>query len=384
MPQLPPSTTTNQQILALLAEGTGGFTIFNTNDLLGGLQKISREQNEFYLLGYVPPESSEGSCHTLKVKMNKGGLKVRARSGYCNSRPANVLEGTPTEKQLELRAQDTQSGSVRATYQAPYFYTGPNVARVNLSMDIPSETFKFDKDKGKYHASLNVLGIAYNADGSVGARFSDQVKLDLEKDDWKDFLKNPYHYENQFNAAPGKYKMTVVLGTGSDTFGKMEWPLQIDNYDGKNFSLGGIVISNDSAKLDDIATSADLDATLLEDRTPLVVKGMQINPVAVNRFKKSDHVVMYSEIYEPLLTTENPPRVVFGYKVFDRNTNKEVSFTGTVPADEFIQKGSPVVPVGLLVKVKDLGPGAYRLLLMAKDGLGRDAPNRSIDFDVSD
>src|SRR5262249_12459325 len=70
VPQFPSSTTTNQQVLAALAEGTGGFTIFNTNDLFGGLQRIASEQNEFYLLGYVPTESAEGSCHTLKVKMN--------------------------------------------------------------------------------------------------------------------------------------------------------------------------------------------------------------------------------------------------------------------------------------------------------------------------
>src|SRR6266566_1607564 len=60
VPPFPPSASTNQQILAALAEGTGGFTIFNTNDLLGGLERIGREQNEFYILGYVPGDSPEG------------------------------------------------------------------------------------------------------------------------------------------------------------------------------------------------------------------------------------------------------------------------------------------------------------------------------------
>src|SRR5713226_2446893 len=39
VPPFPPSASTNQQILAALAEGTGGFTIFNTNDLLSGLER---------------------------------------------------------------------------------------------------------------------------------------------------------------------------------------------------------------------------------------------------------------------------------------------------------------------------------------------------------
>src|SRR5207245_9045016 len=98
-------------------------------------------------------------------------------------------------------------------------------------------TCQFNKEKGEYRANLNVLGIAYRADGTVGARFSDTVNLDLEKDEWKEFTKLPYRYENQFDAASGAYKLTIVLSAGGDAFGKFESPLTIDAYDGKHLSL---------------------------------------------------------------------------------------------------------------------------------------------------
>ncbi len=384
IPQLPPSTTTNQQVLAALAEGTGGFTIFNTNDLLGGLERIGKEQNEFYILGYVPQDSPEGSCHTLKVKMNRGGLNVRARSGYCNARVENPLDGKPVEKQLELHATGGQAGSIHGALEAPYFYSGPNTARVNLAMEIPADSLKFDKEKGKYHANVNVLGIAYRPDGTIGARFNDTVNLDLEKDEWKEFTKNPYRYQNQFDAAPGTYKLTVVLSAGNgDTFGKFESPLQIDAYDGKQFTLGGVALTNAATRLSDIPTG--LDSVLLEDRTPLVVQGMQIVPSATNRFKKSDNVVMYTEIYEPLLASaEKQPRVGFAYRIKERATDKEVFFTGVAPADNFIQKGNPVIPAGMLVKVKDLPAGSYRMVVQAVDDANNHAPNRTVDFDLID
>jgi VWFA-related protein len=381
VPPFPPSVATNQQILAALAEGTGGFTIFNTNDLLGGLERIGREQSEFYILGYSPKDTPEGSCHTLKVKLNRGGTNVRSRSGYCNVHTANALEGKPVEKQLESRATGTQGGSIKGAMQAPYFYTSANVARVNLAMEIPPDAVHFDKDKGKYHANLNVLGIAYRPDGSVGARFSDTVNLDLEKDDWKEFTKIPYRYENQFDAAPGTYRLTVVLNAGGgDAFGKFESPLQIDAYDGKNFSLGGVALSDAAQRLGDIPTS--LDSALLEDHTPLVVQGLQITPSGSNRFKRDQNVVLYSEIYEPLLASANPPKIGFGYRIFDRATNKEMFFTGVMPADQFIHAGNAVVPLGLKVAVKDLPPGGYRLMLQAADAAGNKAPNRSVDFDI--
>ncbi len=382
LPQLPPSTATNQQVLASLAIGTGGFTIFNTNDLLSGLERIGREQNEFYILGYVPPDTAEGSCHSLKVKLNRGGMEVRSRSYYCNVRSTNVLEGKPLEKQLEAHATGAQPGSIHGVLQAPYFYTAPETARVNLAMEIPSDTLQFNKDKGKYHANLNVLGIAYRGDGTVGARFSDTVNLDLEKEEWKEFTKLPYHYENQFDATPGTYRLTVVLSAGGDAFGKFESPLAIDPYDGKHFSLSGLVLTNAAQRLNDIPTG--LDSVLLEDRTPLVVKGIQIVPSGSNRFKHTDNVVLYSEIYEPLLTSETPPVVGMGYRIFERSTNKQVFFTEIIRADDFIHKGNPVIPIGLKVKVDDLKPGSYLLLMQAVDSAKNQAPNRTVGFDISE
>ena len=133
--------------------------------------------------------------------------------------------------------------------QAPYFYTGTNVARVNLAMEIPADSLKFDKHKGKFHSTVNVLEIAYKPDGTVGAKFSDIVDLDMEKDDLKTFPKEPYHYQNQFDAAPGTYKLTVVLSGGGDAFGKFETPLTIEPYDGKSFMLGGVVLTNSATRV---------------------------------------------------------------------------------------------------------------------------------------
>jgi VWFA-related protein len=383
IPEFPKTASTNQQVLAALADGTGGFTIFNTNDLLGGLEKIGKEQSEFYIVGYVPPDSAEGSCHTLKVKMNRGGLNVRARTGYCNARAENPLSGKPIEKQLELRAAGGQPGSIHGALEAPYFYSGPNVARVNLAMEVPSDSFKFDRDKGKYHANVNVLGIAYRPDGSIGARFNDTVNLEFEKDELKEFNKNPYRYMNQFDAAPGTYKLTVVLSAGSgDTYGKFESPLQIDAWDGKKLTLGGVVLTNNAARVSDIPSG--LDSVLLEDRTPLVVEGLEVIPSATNRFKKSDHVIMYTEVYEPLLASEKPPRMGFAYRINDRATNKQLAFTGVQPLDNFIQKGNPIVPAGMVVNLKDLPPGGYRMTVQAVDELHNNAPPRTVDFDVTD
>src|SRR5580700_9167417 len=269
VPPFPASASDNQQVLYQLADGTGGFVILNTNDLLGGLQRIAKDQNQYYLLGYKPAVSVEGSCHTLKVKVERGGTNVRARSGYCNVRPADLLAGNPIEKDLETRASGEMQGNVTAMMQAPFFYTSPNTAQVHLAVEIPSTALKFEKVKGKQHAAVNILGIAYKADASIAARFSDTVNVDFDdKKEVEEFQKVPFRYENQFGIASGEYKLKVVFSSGNESFGKLEAPLSIDPYHGQEFSISGLALSNNIRRAADV--SLDMDSELLEDRTPLV------------------------------------------------------------------------------------------------------------------
>jgi len=378
VPAFPPSASTNQQVLYALAAGTGGFPIFNTNDLLTGLQKIAAEQNEYYLLGFAPSDSAEGSCHTLKVKVERSGTNVRARSGYCNVKPTDALAGKPIEKELEAHASSASSGSVAGSLQTPYFYTASNEARVNLVMEIPPSSVEFNKIKGKYHADVNVLGIAYRPDGSVAARFSDQQTFDLEKDAWKELTKSPIHYQNQFVIAPGQYRLTVVLSGGGQNFGKYETPLNIDAYDGKAFSLSGIALTKHLERVSDLGGA--LDADLLADHTPLVVHQMEVIPSGSNRFKKTDKVALYAQMYDPGVANPNPPALRVAYQVVDQKTGKPIFATGTIDASPFIEKGSPVVPLALVIPVDTLSPGMYRIEMQGGEAGGAASPVRTVDF----
>ena len=379
VPQFPPSASDNQQVMYQLADGTGGFVILNTNDLLGGLDRIARDQNQYYLLGYKPAASADGSCHSLKVKVDRGGTEVRARTGYCNTRPVDLLAGNPVEKDLEARAGGEMKGNVAATMQAPFFYTSPNTAQVHLAVEIPSSALKFEKVKGKQHATLNILGIAYKEDNSMAARFSDSVSLDFDgKKEVEEFQKQPFHYENQFGIASGQYKLRVVFSSGNDSFGKLESQLAVDPYRGQEFSISGIALSNAIRRAADVST--DLDSQLLEDRTPLVVQGLQISPSASNHFKKTDMAAIYAEIYEPLLKNPKPPEVAYELIIVDRKSGQQKLHIGDrTPKGN---AGNQVIPLGLKLPVASLDPGSYRLDLRAVDSVGNSSKTRSTDFEV--
>lgn len=367
----------NNQFMFQLAQGTGGFVILNTNDLLGGMQRIAKDQSEYYLLGYHPPDSAEGSCHSLKVKVNRGGTETRFRTGYCKVRPADLLAGTDVEKTLETRAAGEMPGNVNAVMRLPYFYSSPGIARVHLAMEIPSKSLQFEKEKGKQHASVNVLGIAYKPDGAVAARFSDTVNLDFDgKKEMEDFQNNPFHYEKQFDIAPGEYKLRVVFNSGNSMFGKVEQPLSVLPYDGKQIWLSSIALSSNMVKVGDSDTV--IDSELLEDSKPLVIRGMQIFPSATNHFKKTDNAAAYIEVYDPALAAAKPPQLGLEYRIIEVKSGAQKLDVGVMDTKDLIKPGNPIVPIAVKLPLDTLPPGTYRVDLRAED-----SENHSTNFRVA-
>lgn len=380
IPVPPDGTAANQQVLFMLADGTGGFVVHDTNDLLSGLLKIGAEQDQYYVLSYTPPSSEEGTCHSLKVKVERGGTTVRSRSGYCKAKPHDELKGSPIEKTLETRASSPGPGTIPAKLRLPFFYTGENVARVNVALEMDTQRVEFKKEKGKMHAVINVLGIAYNPEGGVAARFSDSVNVDLtDKKQVEAFKESPLHYENQFEIASGRYNLKLAFSAGGENFGKMEQPLVVDPYDPSEFALSGLALSQTAR-----AASSGLDLTaVLDDRTPLLVSGVQVIPSGSSLFQKSGTSIFYFEIYEPLLLQPDAQKttaVAIEMKVFDRKTGEQKEDTGLMRVD-MPGAGNPVIPVGEKMPVAKLSPGAYRLELTAADTAGKQV-TRSADFDL--
>jgi VWFA-related protein len=353
----------SQQVLFGLANGTGGLVVRNTNDLLGGLQNIAQEQEQYYALTYVAPESKEGTCHTIRVKVDRKGTTVRSRTSYCTSKPIDLLAGTAAAKELEQRVAAGPAGDIAASIQLPYFYTAPNVARVHAAMEIRADALKFENKKGKLHAELNFLGVAASADGDVRARFSDALKLDFDNQAQVESLKGKsLYYEKEFKIVPGQYTFTVAFSQGDASFGKLQVPLAIEPWTG-DFGLSGLALSKETH------STADLGLGLgLEGRTPLVAQGAQVVPSGSGQFTKSDPAFFYFEVYGPdALTTRVRLRVL------DRKTGEQKWDGGLISLSA--QSNAGKLPVDSLAR------GAYRLEVTATDSAGKEV-KRTADFEI--
>jgi VWFA-related protein len=201
-----------QNNLEPLVNDTGGFMDNVPNDAPRALQRIAQEQEDRYVITYAPPKSADEICHRVKVKINRTDATVRGRTEYCLFKPNDLLAGTDVARNLEARAVGKEAGNIAATMQAAYFYTAPTTTRIHVSAEVPVSGLVFDKQNGKYHAALNVLGLVNQPNGDVEARFTDAVDFDFDnKDQINQFKRAPYLYQKQFSVVPGRYDLTLVL-----------------------------------------------------------------------------------------------------------------------------------------------------------------------------
>lgn len=355
----------SQQMLFALANGTGGFVIRNSNDFLAELQKIAAEQDEYYAITYTPPESKEGACHKLRVKVDRSGATVRARNAYCTTRSPDLLTGTSAGKDLEKRAAGTETGDITAALALPYFYVSPNRARVHVAMEIAPGGVKFENRKGRLHAEINILGIAATPEGEVRARFSDVLTLDFENPAQFESLKgNPVHYEKQFQIVPGQYNFTVVVGQGSASFGKLDMPLAIEPWAGAGLALSSLALSRETRP------AADLGLGLVaEDRTPLTADGLEVVPSGSRQFTRSEPALFYFEVY-----SLDAPSVRVRVRLLDRQTGEQKWDSGLMKLPAPKEAATPSkIPAGSPLPVRSLPPGAYQLEVTVTDSSARQA-----------
>lgn len=78
----------NKQVMAEFADGTGGTFFRDNNDLRGGLTSLAAGPEYKYLLELsLNDVKQNGTYHSLKVEVDRKGVKIQARDGYFAPQP---------------------------------------------------------------------------------------------------------------------------------------------------------------------------------------------------------------------------------------------------------------------------------------------------------
>jgi VWFA-related protein len=171
----------SQDVLGYLAEQTGGFAVLNTNDLAGGLGRIVDDVRDYYVIGYVPDDQTfkrvgnRAKLHNVTVKVRRPGVHVKTRKAFIGISDADAppAQQTPAHELLHAAVSPFVATNIalRATTLPGYAPESGMFVRALLHIDAHALTF-VDSADGKRTAAADVLGMAFDQDGTEVAHLS--------------------------------------------------------------------------------------------------------------------------------------------------------------------------------------------------------------------
>ncbi len=362
-----------------------------------------------YLLTYVPPAGKPGSCHKIRVKVDRPGTFVLARDSYCvGQTPSDPLNGTKFGKKLAADLASGVPGKLQLSVQAGSFY-GPNgKALVDIAMRVPWKSLhcSWNLSNWKLRATIGVLGEIRGNGGVVVARFSDLAYPSY----WPTFVSGggllgpggivpqvelgpynlhrlarrepgwvPNRYETQVSVPPGSYDLQVVMSDGKN-FGRAAMPLVIHKPAGK-LALSSIALCR--RLRDAAAAGAEAAAGHFAPRyIPLVSKGVQVALSADTRFPKSEDLIAYFEVNDPLRATKAKTPLDVYMRVLDANAGKVVAEYLPVDARPYEEKRNAVVRIARVIPLKEFAAGKYQFEVRVANSADS-TPWRMADFAVT-
>lgn len=201
-----------------LALDTGGFVVKNSNDLSGGITRVSNESSAYYLLGYNPTDPRrDGKFRKIEVKLagaRAKGATVRARRGYF----------APLEGETAVRKQERDpviGHALDSPFEIPdipiratslvFDEVGLNQLSVQLAVEIDVRGLGFKQETDRANDALAFLIEAQHRETGEYYRYDQKIELSLLPQTRRKLEQSWYPVAREFTLPPGAFQAKIVV-----------------------------------------------------------------------------------------------------------------------------------------------------------------------------
>ncbi len=217
-------------VLAEVAQGTGGEFFHNNNDLNAGFGALAGSP-VYYILAFAPSDAKpDGKFHTLKVELaEKGkGLSVQARRGYFVAK-----EGTEPDVQAQQSGQSDPEAQVKERLRETVLSKAdmqelPVEVRTEVSKGsattselsvlahLDAKSLHFRKDGTHNQNTVTFVSAIFDGGGQYLTGQQRQARVDLPDESLPNLLAKGMDIKITFQLQPGTYTMREVVTDSED------------------------------------------------------------------------------------------------------------------------------------------------------------------------
>lgn len=200
-------------VLAELADGTGGKFFHNDNDLKGGLNELAARPEYLYVLGFSPQDlKPDGSYHPLKVSVrNVPGASIQVRRGYWAPKQARDGAEQAKEDIADAVFSRDEISEIPVDLQTEYFKPGDEKAELTVVARIKADGLRFRKADERNNDQVTVVSGVFDSNGNFVKGIQRVITLHLRDQSLASLENSGIVVKEVFDVAPGRYVVRLVV-----------------------------------------------------------------------------------------------------------------------------------------------------------------------------
>jgi VWFA-related protein len=201
------------EVLAQLADGTGGTFFHNRNDVDEGMREAGAAPAVSYLLGFAPQNLKiDGRYHTLKVALaSKQKFNIQARHGYYAPRSiADPAESVKQEIQEALFSQE-EIRDLPIDFQTQFFKKEQADARLAVLTHLDVKDIRFRKALGRNNDQLTIVTGIFDENGQYITGGEKIIDMKLRDTTYDRLSHSGFIVKSSFDVKPGTYLVRLVV-----------------------------------------------------------------------------------------------------------------------------------------------------------------------------
>ena len=203
----------NRDVLADLADATGGFFFHNNNDLNEGFRRLAGPPEFSYLLGFSPQNlKTDGKYHKLKVVLKPPAEgTIQARKGYyAPNATVDASEQAREAIQDAVFSQDEVS-EIPVQLHTQFFKPDEDDAKLSVLVHMDVRRFHFRKADARNNDDVTVVSALFDQNGNFISGVQKVLQMHLKDETLESKLNSGVTLKSSFDVKPGRYIVRLVV-----------------------------------------------------------------------------------------------------------------------------------------------------------------------------
>ena len=205
--------TANGDVLAEIADATGGRFFHNSNALDEGFDRLAAQPEYIYVLGFSPQNLKlDGSFHKLKVALkNSKALDIQARRGYYAPAHARDPDEQAGEEIREAVFSLEEMRDLPVDLNLQFFKSADYAAKLSVVAHLDLKQLRFRKAEDRNRNTIKLVAAVFDQNGNLVKAIEKTIEFRLRDQTLETASKTGVNVRTVLDITPGRYVVRLVV-----------------------------------------------------------------------------------------------------------------------------------------------------------------------------